>query len=130
VAEPVPNGWVGYPVKKSKPPAAPIVSALRAAKGANLLLFLFGGFEGALGGERFGGALLEFVNPAGGVNKLLLAGVEGVTDVADADDDGRASGTGLDHVAAGATDFGFRIFRMNVSFHKIKGRSSYYFLGG
>ena len=97
-------------------------SALRAEKWAELLLFLLGGFERGLGGSRFGGALLELVDAARGINKLLLAGIERVTRVTNADDDGRAGGTGLDHVAAGATDFGFRIFRMNVSFHKIKGR--------
>jgi hypothetical protein len=38
--------------------------------------------------------------------------------VANTDDDGRPGGAGLDHVAAGATDFGIHIFRMNISFHK------------
>jgi hypothetical protein len=38
--------------------------------------------------------------------------------VADADDDDRFGGAGLDHVAAGATDFRFHVFRMDLCFHK------------
>ena len=38
--------------------------------------------------------------------------------VADADDHGLLDGAGLDHVTASAADFRFRIFRMDVSFHK------------
>ena len=83
-------------------------------------LFLRGVF--GLRGEGFGGALLEFVHAAGGVHKLLLARVERVAHVADADDDGVLGGTGLDHVAAGATDLGVHIFRMNVRFHKKGGK--------
>jgi hypothetical protein len=39
--------------------------------------------------------------------------------VADADHDARLGGTGLDHVAAGATNLGFHILRMNTVFHKM-----------
>jgi len=47
-----------------------------------------------------------------------------MADVADADDNGRLGGARLDHVAAGATDFGVHIFRMNVRLHK-KGQLIY-----
>jgi hypothetical protein len=70
---------------------------------------------------RLGGTLLEFVHAAGGVHELLLAGVERMADVANADDNDRPGGAGLDHVAAGAPDFRVHIFRMNVRLHK-KGR--------
>jgi hypothetical protein len=71
-----------------------------------------------LRGGSFGGALLEFVHAAGGVHELLLSGVEWMAHVANADDDGLLGGAGLDHVAAGATDFRVHIFRMNVRLHK------------
>jgi predicted RNase H-like HicB family nuclease len=83
-----------------------------------LLLFLLGGGERILGGLRLGGALLEFVHAAGGVHKLLLAGIERVAHVANADDDDRPGGARLDHVATGATDFRVHIFRMYVRLHK------------
>jgi hypothetical protein len=47
-----------------------------------------------------------------------------MADVANADDDRRAGGTRLDHVAAGATDFRVHIFRMDVRLHK-KGLQTY-----
>jgi predicted RNase H-like HicB family nuclease len=87
-----------------------------------LLLFFLGGGKRVLGGLRLGGALLEFVHAAGGVHKLLLAGVKRVAHVANADDDDRPGGAGLDHVAAGATDFRVHIFRMNVRLHKKGGK--------
>ena len=90
--------------------------------GALNFLFLFRGERG-LGGLRFGGALLEFIHAAGGVHELLLASVERMADVANADDDGGLGGTGLDHVATGATDFGVHIFRMYVRFHKKDGHN-------
>ena len=83
-----------------------------------LLLFLLGGGKGFLGGLRLGGALLEFVHASGGVHELLLAGVERVAHVANADDNQWLGGAGLDLVAAGATDFRVHIFRMNVRLHK------------
>ena len=52
-----------------------------------------------------------------GLMEFLRAGVEGVAGVADADDDARFDRAGLDRVAAGATNFGFQIFRMNVRSH-------------
>ena len=87
-----------------------------------LLLLFLRGVERFLGGERFGGALLELVHAAGGVHELLLAGVKRMAGIADADDDGRFGGARLDDVAAGATNLGVQILRMNVSFHIIKGR--------
>jgi len=87
--------------------------------------FLFLGSEGFGGGGGLGGALLEFVHAAGGIHKLLLAGVKRMAGVANTDDDGRLGGTRLDDVAAGATDLGVHIFRMNVRLHKI-GRSNYH----
>ena len=66
-------------------------SGVRAALvGKQLGLFLFLRGVLGLGGLRLGGALLEFVHAAGGVHELLLAGVERMADVANADDDGRA----------------------------------------
>src|ERR1035438_1233750 len=82
----------------------------------NLFLFLRG--ERLGGGGGLGGALLELVHAAGGVHEFLLAGIKRMADVANADDDDRLGGARLDHVAAGATDFGVHIFRMNVRLHK------------
>jgi hypothetical protein len=82
-----------------------------------LLLFLSAGHRG-LGGLGFGHALLELIHAAGGIDELLLAGIEGVTNVANTHDDHRPRGAGLDDVATGATDFRLHIFRMNLSFHK------------
>ena len=45
--------------------------------------------------------------------------------VTDTNDDGLLGGTGLNHVATGATDLGVHIFRMNVRLHKI-GRTEYH----
>ena len=67
---------------------------------------------------RLGEALLEFVHTSGCVHKLLLTGVERVANVADADDNHRLGGAGLDHITASATDFRVHIFRMNVRLHK------------
>ena len=61
---------------------------------------------------------MEFVHAAGRVHKLLLAGVERMAHVANANNDRGLGGTGLDHVAAGATDFGVHIFRVYVRLHK------------
>ena len=80
------------------------------------LLFLRG--EGGLCGLRLGGALLELVHATGGVHELLLTSVKGMAHVTNTDDDRRLGGAGLDHVAAGATDFRIHILRMNVCFHK------------
>jgi hypothetical protein len=96
-------------------------TGLRADKILEKLLFLLSWWRRGLGGLRLGGALLEFVHAAGGVHELLLAGVERMANVANADDDHGLGGAGLDHVAAGATDLRVHIFRMNVRLHK-KGR--------
>jgi hypothetical protein len=99
------------------------VSERRAVIGQKLnFLFLLRGLFG-LRGLRLGEALLEFVHAAGGVHELLLAGVERMAHIADADDDGGFGGTRLDHVAAGATDFRVHIFRMNVRLHKKDGKT-------
>src|SRR5262249_25143180 len=74
--------------------------------------------RGGLRGLRLGQTLLELVHAPGGVDELLLAGVKRMTHVANADDDDRLGGAGLDHVAAGATDFRVYILRMNLCFHK------------
>src|SRR5438477_654721 len=84
----------------------------------SLLLFLFGFGGGGLGCVGFGHALLELVHATSGIDELLLAGIEGMADVANTDQNHRLGGAGLNHVAASATDFRFLIFRMNVSFHK------------
>jgi hypothetical protein len=61
---------------------------------------------------------LELVHAAGGVHELLLAGVERMADVADAQNHGLLGGASLDDVATGTTDFRVHILRMNISFHK------------
>ena len=91
---------------------------MRADSLKALLLFPLGLGGSGLGGLCFGHALLEFINTAGGIDELLLAGEERMADVADADQNDRLGGAGLNHVAASATDFRFLIFRMNFSFHK------------
>jgi hypothetical protein len=77
-----------------------------------------------LGGLGFGGALLEFIHAPGGVHKLLLAGVKRMANVANANDDRGLGGTRLDHVAAGTTNLGVHIFRVNVRLHKKDGNIS------
>ena len=90
-----------------------------------LFLFLFPCWSGGgLGGLGLGHALLELVHAAGGIDKLLRARVEGMARVADTDENGRPGGTRLDHVAAGATDFGILVFRMSFSFHKKRAQQS------
>ena len=72
---------------------------------------------GRLSSLRFGHALLEFVHPARGIHEFLLARIKRMANVANADQNGRLGGAGLNHVAAGAPDFRILIFRMDVSFH-------------
>jgi len=83
-------------------------------------LFALGllGCRSRLRGLGFNHALLELVHAASGINKFLLTRVEGMALIADADDGDRLNGAGLDHVTARATNLGFAIVRMNVSFHK------------
>lgn len=103
-------------MEKNTTPADRLV-ALRALDGNSLLLLFLRG-KGGLGGLRLGGALLELVHATGGVHEFLLTGVKRMAHVANTDNDDRPGGAGLDHVAAGATDFGIHILRMNVCFHK------------
>lgn len=90
---------------------------MRAVFGKKLLLLFLGGGN-SLRRLGLGEALLEFVHTAGGVHKLLRAGVKRMASVANTDDDGGLGGAGLDHIAAGATDFRVHVFRMNICFHK------------
>jgi len=90
--------------------------------GALNFLFLLGG-KRLLGGLRLGGALLEFIHATGGIHELLLASIERMADVANADDDRGLGGTRLDHVATSATDFGVHIFRVYVRLHKKDGHN-------
>src|SRR5579884_2595465 len=83
---------------------------------AMLLLFLFCG-GGGLRGLRLGHALLELVHATGRVHKLLRTGVERMANVANTEQNHRFGRAGLDHVAAGATDFRLLIFRVYVNFH-------------
>lgn len=83
-----------------------------------LLLFLGSGFGlGGLGGLGLGQALLELVNAPGGIDELLLARVERVAGVADADEQLGLGGTGLDRVATGAADLGLHVSWMCVCLH-------------
>src|SRR5450432_1282390 len=84
----------------------------------SLALFLLVGGLGGLGGLRLGHALLEFVDTASRIDEFLLAGVKGMTGVANTNDNHRLSGPGFNHVAAGATDLRVHIFRMYILFHK------------
>src|SRR2546423_1249215 len=84
---------------------------------ARLLLFLFRFGLGGLGSVRLGHALLEFIHAPGGIDELLLAGIERMADVANTHQDDGLGRASLDHVAASAADFGVLIFRMDFSFH-------------
>ena len=86
-----------------------------------LALFLLGR-GGGLGGLGLGHALLELIDSAGGIDELLLAGVEGMAGVADTDNNDGLRGSGLDHIAAGTTDFRVHILRMNLFSHKRQGK--------
>jgi hypothetical protein len=88
-----------------------------------LLLFLSSAGLG-LGGLRFSQALLELVHATGRIYKFLRAGVEGMADVANTEENDWFGGASLDDVAAGATNFRVHIFRMYISFHN-KGAKTY-----
>jgi hypothetical protein len=90
-------------------------------KQLGFFLFLRGKRFG--GGGGLGGALLEFVHATGGVHEFLLSGVKGMANVANAHDNRGPGGASLDHVAAGATNLGVHIFRMNVRLHKKDGKT-------
>src|SRR5688572_1005645 len=75
-----------------------------------------GAFAGprSLGGRRRDGPLLpvllvEPLDPAGGVEELLLAGIEGMAGRADVRHERRARRVGLDLVAARAADGGWLV---------------------
>src|SRR2546426_4279576 len=101
---------------KTYPPAAQ-GNCCGRMRSNQLLLPLFRGGGGGLGGLSLREALLEFVHATGGINELLLARVKRMADVAYTDQNRRPRGAGLDHVAAGATDFRVHILRMDVRFH-------------
>ena len=87
-----------------------------------LPLLLFGRSSGSLGSLGLGHPLLEFVHASGRVYELLLAGIEGMTGIADTNNNHRFSGARLDDVAASATNFRLHIFGMNLRSHKNQGR--------
>ena len=92
---------------------------MRAEDGGKWLLLLFLGSSGSrLGSLGLGHALLELINAPGGIDEFLLASVEWVANIANADNDHRLGGPGFDHVAAGATDLRVHILRMYICFHK------------
>jgi hypothetical protein len=96
---------------------------IRLLRGRRRALFLRRRKSG-LGGGGFGHALLELIHAASRIHKLLGARVERMARVANADDDARLCGAGLNHVAASATNLRIQISRMKFCFHK-KGRSEY-----
>ena len=82
------------------------------SRSANQLLLL------RSGGQRVLTELLaEAIDPPGGVNVLLLAGVEGVASAADLDPDLRHSASSREGVPATAGDLALHILGMNVCFH-------------
>ena len=91
---------------------------MRAEKSENRLLFLL--LDGGRGLRRLGfdHPLLELVHSSGGIDELLRASVKGMARIADTDNNHGLGGAGLNHVAAGATDFRVHIFGMYGFFHK------------
>jgi len=73
-------------------------------------------FFGA-GGLGAAVALGEFLNPPGGIDKLLLTGEKRMTSSADTDSNVAASRAGVINRAARANDVGLVIFWMNACFH-------------
>ena len=73
---------------KKKPPAPRYESATRAVFWKKLLLLFLGGLKGDLCGSSLGSALLELVHATRRIHELLLARVERMAGVANADDDG------------------------------------------
>src|SRR3989442_15808483 len=98
---------------KYKPPGWSFLTMRVDERESALLLFLFGGCR-SLRGLRLDHALLEFIHAPGRIHKFLLAGEERMARIANPDDDHWFGGPGFDHVAAGATDFGVHILRMNI----------------
>src|SRR5216117_1933065 len=95
----------------------------RTGKSLGLLFLGSGRGLGGLGGLSLGHALLEFIDAAGGIDELLLTGIEGMAEVANADNNRGPGGAGLDDVAAGATNLRGLIFRVDVNFHNKGGRT-------
>lgn len=107
---------------KNKPARGPPGKGWEPAgglEGGRLLLLLLGNGLGlgGLGGLGLGEALLELVHAAGGIDELLLARIERVAGVADADEQLWLGGTGLDRVATGAADLGLHVSWMSVCLH-------------
>jgi hypothetical protein len=87
-----------------------------------LPFLLLGRRGGGLSCLSLGHALLELVDAAGGIHKFLLAGIEGVTGIADTHNNHRLSGASLNDVAAGASDLRIHVLWMNFLFHKRPGK--------
>jgi hypothetical protein len=85
-----------------------------------LLALLFrGGIRGlgCLRGLSFRHALLELVDAAGRIHKLLRTRVKRVARITDTHDYHGLGRTRLDHIAARATNFSILVFWMNINFH-------------
>ena len=62
--------------------------------------------------------LTKFLNPSGGIDDFLLAGIEWMADRANLDMQGLAhGGTRLEYIAATAGNGNFLIIRVNICFH-------------
>ena len=61
--------------------------------------------------------LIELIHTAAGIDKLLLAGIKGVTLGADFDLDVTLCTAGLDDLAAGAPDSGLPVLGMDALLH-------------
>src|SRR5262245_14439330 len=110
---------------KSSPPARRAdLGGRRKGESLGLLFLRDSCGLGGLDGLGLGHALLELVDATGGIDELLLAGIERVADIANSKENGGPGGPGLDHVAAGATNLRCLVLRMDVRFHT-KGEGSY-----
>lgn len=107
-------------VLKCKPLATGNLSLRRAVQRQGLAAFLASHLLGLRSPQLFGTSesLLEFVHTACRVDKLLLTCVERVTGIANAYQHARLGGTGVDHVAASASDLTFHIPWVNFSLHR------------
>jgi len=66
----------------------------------------------------FGVTLLEALDPAGRIDKLLRAGEERMAFRANADAHVLVGGPRLNHIAAGTVNHRIDVFRMNLGFHE------------
>src|SRR5579862_7799645 len=80
---------------------------------------IHGGVDGGLAGGELGVLLLEAFDAAGGINELLLAGVEGVADAADFDFDVLGGRAGFKGVAAGAANLRKVVSGMDFLLHGV-----------